>query len=65
MKNLKNLKYLIGLPLEQAIEHVEQLGFTWRIKFTNGTPLLLTQDVNPGRINMEVKDGVVIGIDVG
>jgi len=62
---MKNLKYLIGMPLEQAIEQVEQLGFTWRVKFTNGTPLLLTQDVNPGRINMEVKDGLIIAIDVG
>lgn len=65
MKSFNALNYIVGMPLEKAIDQITKLGYTWRVRFTNGTPILLTQDINPGRINLEVKDGVVISIDVG
>jgi hypothetical protein len=58
-------EFLIGKTLEEAASYAKENGLKLRISASNGTPLLLTCDLNPGRLNIEVEEGLVRSVKIG
>lgn len=56
---------LVGMPEKEAVESLKKLGITFRIALRDGEPFFLTMDYKPTRINLSIKDGIIIGIKFG
>lgn len=53
---------VVGLPLDEAVAAAEAEGFMVRTAIEDGEPLALTMDFVTNRINVEVADGIVVGV---
>ncbi len=54
---------IVGLPVEEAEEVVEDEGWEFRIAVLDGEDQVLTMDFVPNRVNVAVDDGIVTGIE--
>jgi hypothetical protein len=56
---------LVGLIETEAIRQISENGLSFRIASRDGEFFALTQDYSPGRINLEIVDGVITGALIG
>jgi hypothetical protein len=54
---------LAGLTVPAATEHATLKGCTLRVAVQDGEPQVLTEDFQPGRINVRVTGGVVTRLE--
>jgi hypothetical protein len=54
---------VVGDPLADARGRAERRGCTLRVADLDGEPQALTEDFQPARINVRVRDGVVAGVE--
>jgi hypothetical protein len=54
---------LVGAALADARERAQRRGCTLRVAVLDGEPQALTEDFQPARINVRVRDGAVTGIE--
>jgi hypothetical protein len=54
---------IVGEPLEAATERAERRRCTLRVAVLDGEAQVLTEDFQPARINVRVRDGVVTRLD--
>jgi hypothetical protein len=59
------LNSLIGKTLDQANEMAGFSGFSIRVVKENGTPYMVTCDLQFTRINVEIENGIVIKNHIG
>jgi hypothetical protein len=52
---------IIGLDVHTAVDMLEEAGLTYRIEHEDGQSYMLTMDVRMDRINLSIKNGMVIG----
>jgi superoxide dismutase len=57
----REIKALVGQPLERVQKDVEGAGWLLRITQRDGKFKIITCDVKENRINVSVKDGIVTG----
>jgi hypothetical protein len=50
-------------PVEHATERAERRGCVLRVAVLDGEAQILTEDFQPARINVRVRDGVVTGVE--
>ncbi len=55
----------IGLTLAEASERAKSIGYVHRIVEENGNSLMVTADVKSNRVNLRLKDNIVIGLYTG
>jgi len=65
MNNMITEKEWIGMPLSEAIKKAQTIGYTHRIVEEDGNPLVLPYDNKSNRINLRLRDGLVIGVYTG
>ena len=56
---------VVGINLDKAKTKIEKAGATWRITEFNGRSLIVTDDFDDKRINIDVDSGIVIRARVG
>lgn len=56
---------LIGLPATTAVKLIEQRGLLARIIRQDDVWFVVTAEVNPSRINLEIKNGKIINAAIG
>jgi hypothetical protein len=54
---------IVGEQLEAATERAERRRCTLRVAVLDGESQVLTEDFQPARINVRVRDGVVTGVE--
>jgi hypothetical protein len=54
---------LVGETLRDAQQSARRRGCTLRVAVIDGEPQALTEDFQPARINVRVRDGVVAGVE--
>jgi hypothetical protein len=54
---------LVGDALDDAGARAERRGCTLRVAVLDGEPQALTEDFQPARINVRVRNGVVAGVE--
>jgi hypothetical protein len=54
---------LAGQALADATARADRRGCTVRVAVLDGDPQALTEDFQPARINVRVRDGVVTGVE--
>lgn len=54
---------IVGLPVDEAQEVVEDEGWVFRIAVLDGEDQVLTMDLVENRVNVAVDDGIVTGIE--
>lgn len=54
-----NLKQLIGMKEEMAIRLIVNLGGVYRIVKRDGFALDVSMDMDPNRVNLEIRNGLV------
>lgn len=55
---------LIGISDEDLEIIASSLNLDIRIISVNGSPRIVTRDYRPGRVNVEIYNSIVIGVDV-
>jgi hypothetical protein len=55
----------IGLALNEAYERAESIGYTTRIVEENGNSYMVTADFKSNRLNLRVRDNIIIGLYTG
>jgi hypothetical protein len=55
----------IGITLGEAIDRAKSIGYTHRIVEENGVSLMVTADVKSNRVNLRIKNDIVIGVYTG
>lgn len=55
---------LIGILDEDLDVIASSLNLDIRIVNVNGTPRIVTRDYKPGRVNVEIYNSIVIGVNV-
>lgn len=55
-------KALLNLPYQKAGELAEANGYTLRVVKLDGKPTVITMDLDPSRVNVEVIEGVVVEV---
>lgn len=56
---------IINLPEEEAFEFAKLEGYKARVTENNGMYYIVTMDLNTGRVNLRLEDGIVIGANFG
>lgn len=51
---------IIGLDVSTAVDMIEEAGCKHRIEHEDGQSFMLTMDVRMDRINLSVKNGIVV-----
>jgi hypothetical protein len=54
---------IVGMTEEKAIEHLKKGGKVMRVINRDGEGLMVTMDINPDRVNVWVKDGIISGLE--
>lgn len=62
MENTK-VQNIIGHRVIEAMDFLEEMGFDMRIIREDNVDFILTQDMMLNRINVEVKNDIVVQID--
>lgn len=55
----------VGITLGEAIDRAKSIGYTHRIVEENGVPLMVTADVQSNRVNLRVRNSIIIGVYTG
>lgn len=55
----------IGMTVEDANKRAEGIGYTCRIVEENGRSFMVSADAKSNRLNLRIRDGVVIGLYTG
>lgn len=55
----------LGLTLAEAIDKAKSIGYVHRIVEENGNSLMVTADVKSNRVNLRVRDNIIIGVYTG
>ena len=58
-------KEWIGLSLNEANQRAESIGYTTRIVEENGNSYMVTADFKSNRLNLRVRDNIIIGLYTG
>lgn len=56
---------IVGKSSDEAEAATEAAGFTYRVVMVDGEPRAVTMDYRPDRVNVSLKDDVVIASTVG
>jgi len=56
---------LLGLDLESAAKKLETENKIYRISRVDNTPMMITCDFVPERLNLEIEDGKIINVTNG
>ena len=56
---------LIGFSLQEVTEKLKLAGIQHRVEYLDGGIQRLTMDYIPSRLNLTVKDNIVVGITRG
>lgn len=59
-----NKKDYVGLTLQKAQEKAKQENFGCRVVKENGKPKIITQELNPNRINFDIEDNIVTKAEI-
>jgi hypothetical protein len=62
---LKNEIPIVGMSFEDAKRYLKQSGVQYRVKCVNGSYNILTRDYKPDRINLTIKDNIIVAFDLG
>lgn len=54
-----------GLTLQQAIQKADGIGYIWRIVEENGNSKMLEYNVKSNRVNLRIRDNIVVGVYTG
>ncbi|MEK7640657.1 MAG: hypothetical protein AAB389_01525 [Patescibacteria group bacterium] len=60
-----NLNYLIGMQEADAIAAIKAAGMRPRVTARDGENYMLTADYRTDRINLCIKNGMVVRADIG
>ena len=63
--NMITEKEWIGLKLVDAIKKAQSIGYTHRIVEEDGNSIILPYDNKSNRINLRLRDSIVIGVYTG
>lgn len=55
----------IGLTLGEAIDKAKAIGYIHRIVEENGNSLIVSADVSSNRVNLRIRNNIVIGVFTG
>ena len=55
----------VGMTVEDANKRAEGIGYTCRIVEENGRSFMVNADVKSNRLNLRIRDGIVIGLFTG
>jgi len=55
----------IGLTLAEAIDKAKAIGYVHRIVEENGNSLIVAADAKSNRVNLRLRDNIVIGVFTG
>ncbi len=55
----------IGLSLVEANQRAESIGYTTRIVEENGQSYMVTHDFKSNRLNLRLKNNIIIGLYTG
>ena len=55
----------VGLTLQQAMSRAEGIGYTCRVVEENGTALMVESNAKSNRLNLRLKNNIVIGLYTG
>lgn len=56
---------IVGMSSDEAQAATEAAGYTYRVVMVDGEPRAVTMDYRPDRVNVSLKDDVVIASTVG
>lgn len=56
---------LIGMDKDNAIKIIKHLNIDYRIVFEEGEVYVVTSDLNPSRINLNIYNNKIINANVG
>lgn len=56
---------IIGMTLSQAEAHLNANNIKYRLRSVDGESAILTMDYNPFRVNLDVKENIVINYTKG
>lgn len=56
---------LVGKNMVEAKTLLESKDLRFRISRIDGEPQILTCDYRPDRLNLEITDGVIVGVTLG
>ena len=63
LMGMPEINKIVGMSTSDATTHLENNGYTCRIISNNGTPLMVSADVNMRRVNVYVVNNIVVDID--
>ena len=52
----------VGLTLAEAIDKAKAIGYVHRIVEENGNSLIVAADAKSNRVNLRLRDNIVIGV---
>ena len=55
----------VGLTLAEAIDKSKAIGYVHRIVEENGNSLIVAADAKSNRVNLRLRDNIVIGVFTG
>jgi hypothetical protein len=55
----------IGITLAEAIEKTKSIDYTYRIVEEDGRSLMLDMDAKSNRVNLRLRNNIVIGVYTG
>lgn len=55
----------VGLTLAEAIEKSKSIGYVHRIVEENGNSLMVDADAKSNRVNLRVRNNIIIGVFTG
>jgi hypothetical protein len=55
----------VGLTLAEAIDKAKAIGYVHRIVEENGNSLIVAADAKSNRVNLRLRDNIVIGVFTG
>jgi len=58
-------KEWIGLTLTETNQRAQSIGYTTRIVEENGISYMVTLDYKSNRLNLRVRDNIIIGLYTG
>lgn len=60
-----DINLLVGLKKEEALKLIAENELKWRITAEDGMFFVITRDFKSNRINLEIKDDIIISAEIG
>ena len=54
---------IVGMTFYEAKEHLSEYGYTCRIVVKNGSPLMVSGDIDMTRVNLFIQNDIITDID--